>query len=54
YAVRERKYGKFLRTLRLPQGIKEEEIKASLENGLLTVTFPKTAPETMVKKITIS
>ncbi|KAK0476499.1 HSP20-like chaperone [Armillaria novae-zelandiae] len=53
YAVRERKYGKFSRMLRLPQGVKEEEIKASFENGLLTVTFPKAAPETAPKKITI-
>ncbi|SJK99555.1 uncharacterized protein ARMOST_02861 [Armillaria ostoyae] len=54
YAVRERNYGKFSRTLRLPQGTKEEEIKASLEHGLLTVVFPKAAPETIPKKITIA
>ncbi|EPQ58543.1 HSP20-like chaperone, partial [Gloeophyllum trabeum ATCC 11539] len=54
YAVRERRYGKFSRTLPLPQGIKPEEIKASLENGVLTVTFPRTAPEAAPKKITIS
>ncbi|KAK0470271.1 HSP20-like chaperone [Desarmillaria tabescens] len=53
YAVRERKFGKFSRTLRLPQGVKEE-IKASLDNGVLTVTFPKASPETAPKKITIS
>ncbi|KAK0204408.1 HSP20-like chaperone [Desarmillaria ectypa] len=54
YAVRERKFGKFSRTLRLPQGVKEEEIKASLDNGVLTVTFPKASPETAPKKITVS
>ncbi|KAG7444777.1 HSP20-like chaperone [Guyanagaster necrorhizus] len=54
YAVRERKYGKFSRMLRLPQGVREEEIRASFENGLLTVTFPKAAAETVPKKITIS
>ncbi|KAK7025321.1 hypothetical protein VNI00_016103 [Paramarasmius palmivorus] len=54
YAVRERRYGKFSRTLRLPQGVKEEEIKASLDNGVLTVTFPKTGQEAQPKKITIS
>ncbi|KAK0214076.1 small heat shock protein [Armillaria fumosa] len=54
YAVRERRFGKFSRTLRLPQGVKEEEIKASLDNGLLTVTFPKASPETAPKKITIA
>ena len=54
YAVRERRYGKLSRTLQLPQGLKEEEIKASVENGVLTVTFPKTTPELAPKKITIS
>ncbi|MBY0594949.1 Hsp20/alpha crystallin family protein, partial [Bacillus bingmayongensis] len=42
YAVRERRYGKFSRTLQLPQGIKDEDIKATMENGVLNVTFPKT------------
>ncbi|KAF8894249.1 small heat shock protein, partial [Mucidula mucida] len=54
YAVKERKFGKFSRTLRLPQGVKEEQINASLENGVLTVTFPKAAPESAPRKITIS
>ncbi|PPQ80152.1 hypothetical protein CVT26_011786 [Gymnopilus dilepis] len=54
YAVRERRFGKFSRTLQLPQGIKDEEIQASMENGVLTVTFPKSAPEQAPKKIAIS
>ncbi|TFK69561.1 HSP20-like chaperone [Pluteus cervinus] len=54
YAVRERRYGKVSRTLQLPQGVKDEEIKASMENGVLTVTFPKSAPELAPKKITIA
>ncbi|ESK95949.1 small heat shock protein [Moniliophthora roreri MCA 2997] len=54
YAVRERRFGKFSRTLRLPQGVNEEEIKASLENGILTVTFPKAGKEAAPKRITIS
>ncbi|KAF5381050.1 hypothetical protein D9615_004036 [Tricholomella constricta] len=54
YAVRERRFGKVSRTLQLPQGVKDEEIKASMENGLLTVTFPKTAPELTPKTITVS
>ncbi|RXW23163.1 hypothetical protein EST38_g2706 [Candolleomyces aberdarensis] len=54
YAVRERRYGKLSRTLQLPQGLKEEEIKASVENGVLTVTFPKSTPELAPKKIAIS
>ncbi|GJE93195.1 Hsp20/alpha crystallin family protein [Phanerochaete sordida] len=54
YAVRERRFGRFSRSIPLPQGIKPEEIKASLENGVLTVSFPKTSPEQAPKKITIS
>ncbi|TFK38560.1 HSP20-like chaperone [Crucibulum laeve] len=54
YAVRERRFGKFSRTLQLPQGIKDEEIKASMDNSVLTVTFPKSAPELAPKKISIA
>jgi len=54
YAVRERRYGKFSRSIPLPQGIKNEEIKASMDNGVLTVTFPKSAPQAAPQKITIA
>ncbi|KAF8184998.1 HSP20-like chaperone [Mycena galopus ATCC 62051] len=54
YAIRERRFGKIARTLQLPQGVKETEVKAAMENGLLTVTFPKSTPEQAPKKITIS
>ncbi|KDR73292.1 hypothetical protein GALMADRAFT_251898 [Galerina marginata CBS 339.88] len=56
YAVKERRYGKYSRTLQLPQGVKvcDEEIKASMENGVLTITFPKSTPELAPKKITIA
>ncbi|KAF8896497.1 small heat shock protein [Infundibulicybe gibba] len=54
YAVRERRFGKFSRTLQLPQGVKDDQIKAAMENGVLTVTFPKSTPDMTPKKITIS
>ncbi|KAF8996913.1 HSP20-like chaperone [Cyathus striatus] len=54
YAVRERQYGKFSRALKLPKGVKDEEIKASMENGILTVSFPKSSPEEAPKRITIA
>ncbi|KAL4255098.1 small heat shock protein (HSP20) family protein [Pleurotus pulmonarius] len=54
YVVKERRFGKYSRTLQLPQGIKDEEVKAAMEDGVLTVTFPKSAPEMAPKKITIS
>ncbi|KAJ6584878.1 HSP20-like chaperone [Mycena capillaripes] len=52
YAIRERRFGKFARTLQIPQG--EEEIKANMENGILTVTFPKSTPELAAKKIQVA
>ena len=37
----ERSSGKFLRRFRLPQNAKIDEVEASMENGVLTVTVPK-------------
>lgn len=37
----ERSSGKFLRRFRLPENAKVDEVKASMENGVLTVTVPK-------------
>lgn len=51
----ERSSGKFLRRFRLPENTKLDEVKASMENGVLTVTVPKVEekkPE--IKSIDIS
>ncbi|XP_031277374.1 class I heat shock protein-like [Pistacia vera] len=51
----ERGRGKFLRRFRLPENAKVDQVKASMENGVLTVTVPKMEekkPE--VKSIQIS
>ncbi|KIK67629.1 hypothetical protein GYMLUDRAFT_36369 [Collybiopsis luxurians FD-317 M1] len=54
YAVRERSVGKFSRTLQLPEGVKDDEVKASMEHGVLTVIFPKASAEQTPRKIAIS
>ncbi len=41
YFKNERKFGKIARGIEIPMLIKAEEIEATFENGLLTVTLPK-------------
>ena len=51
----ERSNGKFLRRFRLPENAKAHEVKASMENGVLTVTVPKEEVKKVeVKAIEIS
>ncbi|KAI9454654.1 HSP20-like chaperone [Lactarius psammicola] len=54
YTLLERRYGKFSRSLSLPQGLKNEDIKAAMNNGCLNVTFPRSVPEMSPAKITIA
>ncbi|KZT08549.1 small heat shock protein [Laetiporus sulphureus 93-53] len=54
YPVHERHVGKFSRSFQLPAGLDTSTIKASMENGLLTISFPMAAPETAPKKITVA
>ncbi len=39
----ERRYGSFTRSFTLPRTVKADDINASFENGILTVTMPKVA-----------
>ncbi|KAJ7542223.1 hypothetical protein O6H91_10G098600 [Diphasiastrum complanatum] len=51
----ERTQGSFLRRFRLPENAKVEEVKAKVEDGVLTVTVPKIEkPKHEVKPIEIS
>ncbi|KAJ4725828.1 Class I heat shock protein [Melia azedarach] len=52
----ERSSGKFLRRFRLPENARMDQVKARMENGVLTVTVPKEEEEKKpaVKAIEIS
>ncbi|KAE9449066.1 hypothetical protein C3L33_19030, partial [Rhododendron williamsianum] len=47
----ERCRGKFSRSFRLPDNAKADEVKASMENGVLTVTVPKQEVKKPEKKV---
>ncbi|KAJ4725686.1 Class I heat shock protein [Melia azedarach] len=50
----ERSSGKFSRRFRLPENVKIDQVKASMENGVLSVTVPKVeAKKANVKAIEI-
>ncbi|MDK2897763.1 MAG: hypothetical protein PWP04_1883 [Candidatus Atribacteria bacterium] len=44
YYRRERYYGSFERVINLPTKVKEDQVKATYKNGILTITLPKTEP----------
>jgi HSP20 family protein len=48
----ERTYGKFTRSIRLPQAVIADQIEATLENGVLTLNLPKT-PEAQPRQIPV-
>ncbi len=52
YIRRERRYGKFSRTISLPNEVSTDKIQAEFENGMLILTIPK-AEEARSKRIQI-
>lgn len=53
YFIRERRFGKFSRTIPLPEGTRPDSVKAAVTDGVLTITYPKATPEQSPKKIDI-
>jgi HSP20 family protein len=49
----ERSYGTFQRSVRLPFPINPEQVQAHFENGVLTVTLPKTAQQERSRRIQV-
>ena len=54
YHLAERRYGTFLRTLRLPFEVEPDKVEAVFKNGVLTITLPKPAElQQQVKRIEV-
>jgi len=49
----ERSYGNFQRSLHLPFAVKPDDVKAAFQNGVLTITLPKSAQQERSRKIQI-
>ena len=50
YFLRERRFGSFERSFRLPEGVDKDKIEAVFKKGVLTVTLPKSAEEQKAAK----
>ena len=50
--IREQRWGSFERSLRLPTGVISDRAKADFDNGILTITLPK-SEEVRPKTITV-
>lgn len=52
YHLRERRYGSFTRSIKLPSGIESDKIEAKYESGVLKLHLPK-VEDVKPKKITV-
>lgn len=53
YSFRQRRYGSFSRSVRLPKLVNEDATEASYKDGVLTVTMPKIDKEKTARQIKI-
>jgi HSP20 family protein len=54
YFVRERRYGSFRRSMALPEGVSEDDIRARFRDGVLEVTLKGAAIEQEPRRIQIA
>ena len=54
YHLMERAYGSFTRSIRLPFAVNPDDVSASCENGVLTITIPKSSAQAKSHRIEIS
>jgi len=52
YLYNGRSYGRFERVITLPEAVKTDDVQATLKDGILSITLPK-SPEAKPKKITL-
>jgi HSP20 family protein len=50
----ERHYGKFYRSIALPEGAQVDQVKAELNNGVLEIKVPVAEPKTKMKNVPIA
>ncbi|MFN8528008.1 MAG: Hsp20/alpha crystallin family protein [Anaerolineae bacterium] len=50
--IKERRYGHYMRRIQLPTNVNYDAVDATYENGVLTLTLPK-SPETQPRTITV-
>ena len=53
YYLSERRYGSFIRSFPLPEGVNADKIEATFAKGVLTIKLPKTAEAQAEKKIPV-
>jgi HSP20 family protein len=53
YHVSERVFGTFQRTLQLPVAVDPDQVQASFENGVLTITIPKEQAQDRSRRIQV-
>jgi HSP20 family protein len=53
YHLRERRYGRFERTVALPSAVQVDKAEAEFENGLLTLRLPKAPGGTKLRRIKV-